>query len=770
VRALRGSTRKFGCFDDEHFDEPGFERRVSSNPDLARAECWYWIRKAQARFFAGDYAAAVDASAKAQGLLWTSLSLLETADYCFYGSLSHAASCDSATAEARQRHVEALASLYAQLRVWAEHRPENFEQRAALVCAEIARLDGRDLEAMRLYEHAIRSAGANGFIHDEALANEVAARFYAARGFGQIAALYLRNARHGYLSWGADGKVRQLDQLYPQLHKEEPSPDARGTIGATVEHLELATVLKVSQAVSGEIVLENLVETLLRTAIEHAGAERGLVILPRGGELLIQAEANTGGNSVTVLVHETPVGAARLPESVVRYAARTQESVILDDAWAHNPFSTDEYIRARRARSALCLPLVKQGALVALLYLENNLAPNVFTPGRIAVLKVLASGAAMALENSRLYRELQEREAKIRRLVDANIVGVSIWTFEGRILEANDAFLDIVGYAREDLASGRLRWTELTPPEWDAASERSLAQIRTTGRADLFEKEYVRKDGSRVPILLTSAAIDRSSNVAFVLDLTERKRTEAALQRAQTELAHISRVMTLGELTSSIAHEINQPIAAMVTSAGSALRWLGAPQPELDKARRSLERIAKDGRRASEILNRIRALVKRQPSRKEPLDINAAILEVIALTRDPVRTNDIALESRLAPGLPRVHGDRVQLEQVILNLIVNAVEAMAAIADHRRRLAIASLRDAAGGVRVEVRDSGTGLDPDRAEKLFEPFYTTKAQGLGVGLAISRSIIEDHGGKLWATANVPRGAVFQFSLPLGEAQA
>src|SRR2546422_1175027 len=236
----------------------------------------------------------------------------------------------------------------------------------------------------------------------------------------------------GYLRWGADGKVRQLDEEHPHLGKGEPAPAPKSTIGAPVENLELATVLKVSQAVSGEIVLEKLVETVLRTAIEHAGAERGLLVLPRGGELSIHTEANTGDSSVIVRLRETLVSAAELPESVVRYAARTLESVILDDASARHPFSSDDYIVHRRPRSVLCLPLVKQGTLVALLYLENSLAPSVFTPARTAVLKVLASQAAMALESSRLYRELQERESKIRRLVDANVVGVLISHLDGQ--------------------------------------------------------------------------------------------------------------------------------------------------------------------------------------------------------------------------------------------------------------------------------------------------------------------------------------------------
>ncbi len=225
-------------------------------------------------------------------------------------------------------------------------------------------------------------------------------------------------------------------------------------------------MIKVSQAVSGEIVLEKLIDTLMRTAIEQAGAERGLLILSRGAEQRIEAEATTSGDTVTVQLRDEPVTAAALPESVLHYVLRTRESVILDDAATQSPFAADPYIRQRQARSILCLPLINQAKLIGVLYLENNLTPRVFAPARIAVLKLLASQAAISLENTRLYRDLAEREAKIRRLVDANIIGIFIWNLEGRILEANDAFLRMVGYDREDLASGRVRWTDLTPPEW----------------------------------------------------------------------------------------------------------------------------------------------------------------------------------------------------------------------------------------------------------------------------------------------------------------
>src|SRR5439155_3281396 len=351
IRTLCGLTPQFDSFNDTEFDESRFEQHLAEDPWLRLVACWYFIRKLQARFLAGAYVSAIEAAENARRLLWTSSKTFELADYQFYAALARAALCDAASAPDRAQHQDALAAHHRQLQEWAENCPANFEDRAVLVAAEIARIEGRDTDAMRLYERAIAAARANGFVHNEALASELAARFYSARGIERIAQFYLREARNGYLRWGAEGKVRQLDQLHPHLATDEPATDARRTIGAPIEHLDLATVLKVSQAVSGEIVLEKLVDTLLRTALEHAGAERGLLILSSAGELSIEAEANTGGDTVTARLHEAPVAGSQLPESVVRYAARTQESVILDDASVPSPFSDDEYIRRARARS-----------------------------------------------------------------------------------------------------------------------------------------------------------------------------------------------------------------------------------------------------------------------------------------------------------------------------------------------------------------------------------------------------------------------------------
>ena len=763
VRTLLGLTTKFGSLEHEQLNGSQIERRFSENPDLAIAECWYWIRKLQAFFFADDYAMANKAASHAKGVLWTSPGQFETAEYHFYAALSYAAACTRSSFGARER--AALEAHHRQLEIWAENCPENFENRAVLVGAEIARLEGREIDAEHLYEQAIRSARANAFIHNEALAYELAARFYAARGFEDFSHVYLRKARNGYLRWGAVGKVRQLDEIYPSLRTEESAPAPTSTIRAPVEHLDLATVIRVSQAVSGEIVLEKLIDTLMRTAIEQAGAERGLLILSRGVEQRIEAEARTAGEAVIVQLRDEAVSEAMLPESVLHYVLRARESVILDDAAAQSAFAEDSYIRERLTRSILCLPLINQTKLTGVLYLENSLARGAFAPARTAVLKLLASQAAIALENTHLYRDLAGREAKIRRLVDANIIGIGMWNSEGQILEANDAFLRIVGYDREDLLSGLLSWADLTPPEWAGRTAQILQELRMTGSAQPFEKEYFRKDGSRVPVLIGSASFEKGGNqgVAFVLDLTERKRAAEALGEMQMQLAHANRVATMGQLTASIAHEVNQPIAATVANAGAGLRWLGAEPPNLDEVRQALERIARDGDRAGAVIGRIRALIKGAPPRDERVEVNAAIREIIELTRSEAMKNGVSVRTELAEGLPPVPGNRVELQQVILNLILNALEAMSG-SEGPRELLISAGTTESDEVHVAVYDFGHGLTPATLEHLFEAFHTTKPNGLGLGLSICRSIIESHGGRLWASANLPCGAVFQFTLP------
>jgi PAS domain S-box-containing protein len=401
--------------------------------------------------------------------------------------------------------------------------------------------------------------------------------------------------------------------------------------------------------------------------------------------------------------------------------------------------------------------------------------------GRFASAAYQAVGSIEDLESEIAAREKAETklreladglEAKVQCLVDSNIIGIFIWSFDGRIIDANEAFLRIVEYDRDDLVSGRLSLRELAPAEWRDADCRRTTELRATGTTQPFEKEYLRKNGSRVPVLVGSAIFEEGSDegVAFVLDLTDRKRAEWEAREnerryslAQMELAHANRVATMGHLSASIAHEINQPITAAVTYADSALRWLRAQPPNLEEVGKALGVILQSSVRAGDVIDRIRALAKKAPPRKDRLEINEVVLEVIALTRSEMAKNGVSVQIELAESLPAIEGDRVQLQQVVLNLLINAIEAMSGTNEGPRELLISTAKTDAG-LLVTVQDSGPGLPPESVDRLFKAFYTTKSDGLGMGLSICRSIIEAHRGRLWATTNTARGAVFQFALP------
>jgi PAS domain S-box-containing protein len=374
---------------------------------------------------------------------------------------------------------------------------------------------------------------------------------------------------------------------------------------------------------------------------------------------------------------------------------------------------------------------------------------------------------------ARLHGEIEERETKIRRLVDSNIMGVFIWDFDGRILEANDEFLRMVSFDREDLVSGRIRWADLTPPDWRDMNNARIEQQKSSGRFEPFEKEYTRKDGSRVPILIGGATFEEGGNqgVAYVLDLTERKRVEAEAREneqryreAQLELAHANRVATMGELAASIAHEVNQPLAGVVANAEACLRWLRRGTPDVDAACRSVEWIIDDGNRASEVIRRVRALANKTSLEKVPLDVNDVVKETIPLVQRELISHQVLLRMELAPTLPMILGDRVQLQQVIINLVMNGIESMQSVTDRPRELAVRSRQDETQQVLVSVADCGVGISAENADQLFTAFFTTKSSGMGMGLSICRSIIDAHGGRLWATTCEPRGALFQFTIP------
>ena len=1027
VRTLRGLMPKFGSFDGEGFEESRFEDHLQSDPRLALPECWYWIRKLQARVYANDFVSALEAASNAQQLLWTSPSFFEVAEYHFYAALAHAAQYDAASTDERPQHLEALASHHKQFETWAESCPDNFANRAALIAAEIARIEDRTLDAMSLYDQAIQFAREHGFVQNEGLAHENAARFYLARGFETIAHTYLRNARNCYDRWGALGKVKQLDALYPYLRQEQIPTSPAATIGTVAGQLDLQTVIKSSQALSSEIVLPTLIEKLMRIVVEHAGAERGLLILLQDDEPQIEAEANIIRGGINVTVRQTAVTPFDLPQSVLHYVIRTQERLVLDDASVRSVYSDDEYLRQKRAKSVLCLPIVKRTELVGALYLENNLTPHAFTPDQVTVLELLASQAAISLENARLYSDIQHSEAFLVQGQsishagsfgwntvsgeifwsketynifehDGSVRPTMEWIFErthpgdrefvrqridralnektnfdvqhrllmpdGRVkhvrakahvaepspdnLEYVGTLMDITTATQAEMKlreseaylaeaqrlshTGSWAWTPATgenrywsdecfrllgfdPADGMPTFETFIQRIhpedlpivakeleRAVRERGEYQVDYriVHPDGDirdihaiGHPILgpsgdlveLVGSAIDvterkqaedsiRQSEIELrhILDFTpqqvavlgpdrtriysnqamldylgftleewqscdtrrfvhpddftrmmsqdhskfllglphevelrllgtdeqyrwfllrysplrdeqgritrwyiagtdieDRKEAEEWARRAQADLAHTNRVITMGELTASVAHEVSQPIAASLTNARTCLRWLAGDSPNLDEAREAAKRIVRDQTRAGEIISRIRLLFKKASPQRELVDINEVIREMIVLLRGEAARYSILLQTELAADLPQVMGDRVQLQQVMMNLMMNGIDALADI-DGTRELVIRSHYAEDGLVSVSVSDSGLGLPKERAGKIFDAFFTTKPHGTGMGLRISRSIVESHGGRLWASENIPRGASFHFTLPTVETLA
>jgi PAS domain S-box-containing protein len=494
-----------------------------------------------------------------------------------------------------------------------------------------------------------------------------------------------------------------------------------------------------------------------------------------------------------------------------------------------------------------------------------------------------------------LYRDLEQREAKIRRLVDANIIGICIWDVEGTIREANEAFLHMVGYEGDDVVSGRVRWMDLTPVEWRDADTRAVAELKATGSFRPFEKELVRKDGSRVPVLIGGATFEGSGEgVSFVLDLSEQKRTGEALRRsqvylaeaqrltrtgswagnivtrkmrhsseehyrlygfdphdgspsfdqldqrihpddrarvsdvflnasravtdvdvqyrivlpdgttryvhavghpvsqpsgepgefvgflmdvterrqadeeretlrqAQADLAHMTRVTTMGELTASLAHEIKQPITAARTDARTCLRWLRRDDPDVPEACEAASRMVRDVERAADIISSVSVLFTKGALPRHLVDVNELIREMIVMLRSEANRYAIAVHAELDPDLPGIVANRVQLQQVLMNLMLNGIDAMKDT-DGGPQLTITS-EATDDQLLVSVCDTGIGLPPEQPDQIFRAFFTTKVHGTGMGLSISRSIIESHGGRLWAIGNSGRGATFHFSLP------
>jgi PAS domain S-box-containing protein len=524
IATMQGRTATFSTFSDAQFDEATFEAQLTGNRNRMLA-CSYWILKLEARFFSGDYVEALAAANKSKQLLWVSTPQIPVLDYFYYSALTVAALFETASDDQQAAWRELLRVHREQLGEWAENYPPTFTDKHTLILAEIARIEKRDADALDLYEQAIDLAHQQGFVQNEGLAHELAGRYCVARNLRTAGYAYLRNARNCYQLWGAHGKVKQFDERYSRL-REERTHASSATVRPSAGEMDVETIVKASQALSSEIVLPSLIEKLVRIAMEHAGAERGLLILVGGGaqsgQPRIETEATTGTDRIEVAVRQAIVTPSDLPQSVLHFVIRTQESVIVDDASADNVYSKDKYVEQKRSKSLLCLAIVQQKKLVGVLYLENNVTPGAFTLARVAVLQMLASQAAISLENAALYTDLQLQVGLLQHLPVSTWTLKPDWTpdFVNRVwLEFSGQALDFVKshpeawmtaiHSEDRAIASRIFWKAVRERQGFAFETRSLRARDGTYRWHLHQSVVLRdSEGKVLRFVGTSTNID----------------------------------------------------------------------------------------------------------------------------------------------------------------------------------------------------------------------------------------------------------------------
>ncbi|WP_165848135.1 trifunctional serine/threonine-protein kinase/ATP-binding protein/sensor histidine kinase [Paraburkholderia lacunae] len=637
------------------YDRPvgSWRARAGTKMPMSVLQFWTDVLKGQAAFLFGDIDTARASFDAAAPLAWSTPAHIMLSDFYLFSALAEIA-CDNG-ATPPERLIDRLDAHRARFVAWSALNPHTFRNKLALIDAEFARIRGDHVAAMQHYESSANLAAERGFVHEQALAHELAGRHAALLGLTGPARHQLRVAHACYRRWGATGKAHTMTALHPFLVVDT---SLHGVTAAYArEDLDFSLAMRTAHSLSEEIVLERLIQTLMRNMVVYAGARYGLLLLARHEKLGIEAVARVFGNDVIVdIAHGQPTE-QDVPLSILNMVVRTRKPILLGDAQRQGMPEHVHSLSAHPTRSVFCLPLLKQGTLIGVLYLENALTQGVFSPRRVAMLEVLAPQAANSLESARLYAEL----------------------------------------------------------------------------------------------------IDES---------TRRIETEAALRHARTELARTAHMTVMGELAASIAHEINQPLTSVVTSVGACMRWLRGEQPDIDEALASLEDIRASGVRAADIVRALRSLAKQAPPAMAPLVIDDLIRDILRLTATEINAKNVQLRVDLRSGGIKVLADRTQIQQVIFNLVTNALDAMDGIAAPRELAVTSHASD--GHVIVGIADSGGGIDGEITARIFDPFFTTKSGGMGMGLAICRSITDAHGGTLDAAPRAARGSVFTFRLPAGTA--
>jgi signal transduction histidine kinase len=530
---------------------------------------------------------------------------------------------------------------------------------------------------------------------------------------------------------------------------------------------QLELIARAFQVISKEISYQGLAKALLREALNYSGAARGGILLGEGGELLAKAGASFPREHARFVTSYPSTREFRLPAELGERVLQGRETVVRQ-VTSENSALIDPLERPSRNITQLCLPLVHQESTVGVLYLESEQEAEVFTPRCVGVMSMLASQAAVSFESVRLFEALRETNMWMVRGQEIGGMGSYRWNTRTLLSRASrqcyrifDIDLDINPVPFE-LFRARIHPDDLPDLE--------LALTEAVSARTVFNHEYrvVHRDGTTLCVLAVGQFdLGPSGDVeleGIVSDITDRKVAEQAVADARAELARALRLASLGELAGSIVHEINQPLTGIIISAEACLRWLARDLPESNEARKSAMRVIDQARRASDVVTGLTLLARNAPLNFTNVDINEAIEEVLRLSKRELERAGVALQADFSKSLPAVKADRVQLQQLVFNLVRNAIEAMAEV-EGRNRVLTACSKAADEHILVTITDTGVGIDPRNKGRLFDALYTTKGNGLGLGLSICRKIVAVHGGRLWVEENQTQGATFAFVLPL-----
>ncbi|MFL5343357.1 MAG: AAA family ATPase [Hyalangium sp.] len=695
VQQLRGLSASPGLLNGGGFNEEEFEARVE-NRGLQFMACIYFITKMKARFFGGAYEEARQAAAAAEKLLGLISGLIIRFDFYLFRALTLAACYRDASSDQREEFLVIVQQHHQQLEVWAGLCPENFRAAERMVAGELSRLTGMSGEAMRAYEEAMQLGRENGLIHHTALAAELAARFSQEVGWSTASNAYAREAWESYRQWGAEAKVRMVEAQWPRVAVSREA--GSGTTGAS--QLDALSVVKAQQAVSREIVLDKLVATLMSVALQSAGAQRGALLLRQGEMLMVVALSGTQGSQPS---DANPT----LPWTLLSYVRRTGEPVVIDDTSRPHAFTSDRELLCRHARSVLCLPLRRKEEFYGVLYLENSLATQAFSPERLALLGHIASQAAISIENARLYTEVQRAEAALR--------------------QANEALEQRVEARTRELMQAQSQLV-------DTARMVGMAEVATNVLHDVGN-------------VLTSIVVDTGlmSQTVAASRLSKMKHLAALLEEQRDNLVHFltedPRGRQLGDYLSGIALELTH---------------------EHESLLRTLEDLNKN-------VNRIRAIVQMQQTYAtstllpEECELGELLEDALRLQQGILRQAGVQVMRELRP-LPRVKVDRYKVLQILLNLISNACHAMEDVPEDDRRLVV-RLEPRGPWARIQVVDNGAGIAPELRGRLFSQGFTTRKQGHGIGLHSSALAAQLLGARLTLESEgLAKGATATLELP------